>query len=437
MLLKHFGIQGFKSSFFSALLSKKTMSGDEMLPINDYPIHKAVKSGDDTKVKKEMTEHPNHINTLNQYNFSPLMLSSKLGLLHISKQLVESGADLNQKGGKFGDTSLHLAAQNGNAEVLAYLLECGADLTLKNNKGITPLHMAVLKGHIDIIQSLIDDNNKIKFDVHVKESKFENSPLHLAVQFGKMALLLKCGADVNMKNSTGSTPLHNVAENGHTNIFQSLIDLGGDINIVNKANRTVFHVAALNGHLDIVKLLIAKGASPNEKGYKMLTPLHEAAMKGHVQIVKYLLENGANVNSIDIDGDTPLHLAVRNDNLSIETTKVLLDYGADFKKKNKDHKSPLEESRFLAGNDVLNIIIDKISAMKLQETDITPPKPFQFTLDECLICTKPREEIIALLPCGHAKTCEFCSLKLIALSDTNSVCPICRSIITDYKKIYV
>ena len=53
MLLKHFGIQGFKSSFFSALLSKKTMSGDEMLPINDYPIHKAVESGDDTKVKKD------------------------------------------------------------------------------------------------------------------------------------------------------------------------------------------------------------------------------------------------------------------------------------------------------------------------------------------------------------------------------------------------
>ena len=75
--------------------------------------------------------------------------------------------------------------------------------------------------------------------------------------------------------------------------------------------------------------------------------------------------------------------------------------------------------------------------MKLQETNITAPKPFQFTLDECVICTTPREEIISLLPCGHAKTCEVCSLKLIALSGTNSMCPICRSIITDYKKIYV
>ena len=53
MTLKFIIFEGFKRSFFSALLPKKTMSGDEMLPINDYPIHKAVKSGDDTKVKKD------------------------------------------------------------------------------------------------------------------------------------------------------------------------------------------------------------------------------------------------------------------------------------------------------------------------------------------------------------------------------------------------
>ena len=156
----------------------------------------------------------------------------------------------------------------------------------------------------------------------------------------------------------------------------------------------------------------------------------------HCEIVKCLLENGANVNTRNVNGDTPFHLAIISEKFSIELVKVLLDYGADFKLKNKKGISPLEESKSLPGNDVLNIIIDKMSNMQLQETGTKVPKSLYFKLDDCVICDNPREEIFTLYPCGHAKTCELCCLKLIASHDINSVCPICRKEIKDYKKVY-
>ena len=80
-----------------------------------------------------------------------------------------------------------------------------------------------------------------------------------------------------------------------------------------------------------------------------------------------------------------------------------------------------------------------MSKMQLQETKSKILKPLNFTLEECVLCINPRKEIYTLYPCGHAKTCEVCCLKLIASScgGIKSVCPICRSEIVDYRKIYV
>ena len=153
--------------------------------------------------------------------------------------------------------------------------------------------------------------------------------------------------------------------------------------------------------------------------------------------MNFLLENHANVNAINEDGDTPLHLAIQNHNLCTKTIKVLLDFGADFKKKNKNGESPLDKSKLLPESDALNIIIDHMSKIQMEKSKTKVTKALNFTLEECVLCVNPREEIYSLLPCGHAKTCEICCLKLIAMSNVNSVCPICRSKITGYRKIYV
>ena len=113
-----------------------------------------------------------------------------------------------------------------------------------------------------------------------------------------------------------------------------------------------------------------------------------------------------------------------------------MDFGADFEKKNMEGKSALDEIKALPRKDVLNTIVDKIIEIKSEQSKAKVGKPIYVKIDECVICDNPREEIFSLYPCGHAKTCELCCLKLIAMSSANSVCPICRSKIDDFKKIY-
>ena len=56
--------------------------------------------------------------------------------------------------------------------------------------------------------------------------------------------------------------------------------------------------------------------------------------------------------------------------------------------------------------------------------------PFQ---KKCVVCYDTRTETFVLLPCGHAKTCEICSDRLVKESKN---CPMCRSIVTKYQKIF-
>ena len=336
--------------------------------LENYPIHKPIETGNVLEVKEKVKELPSLINATDPYNYSPLSLASWLGFATIAKVLIENGANIHFKGGKYGSSSLHMAAQRAKLEVLTFLLQCGSNVNVRNNDGNTPLHLA--------------------------------------------------------------------ACNGHFNIVKLLIDNGCDINAVTKVKNTALHCAAQSGHFEIVKLLIEKGAALDVTDSKKNTALHFATYQEHFEIVKCLLEKGVNVNPVDKDGDTPLHLAIKSDKFSVELVKVLLDYGADFKLKNKNGISPLEESKSLPGNDVLNIIVDKMSNMQLQETGAKVSKSLYFKLDDCVICDNPREEIFSLYPCGHAKTCELCCLKLIASHDINSVCPICRKEIKDYQKVY-
>jgi ankyrin repeat protein len=105
-------------------------------------------------------------------------------------------------------------------------------------------------------------------------------------------LLIEHGANVNVKDSDGETPLHFFANN--TEISRFLVENNADINIQNGLGET---------------------------------PLCRAAGANNIEIMRLLLEHGADVNAQDDNGDTPLHLAVINN--SIEAIGLLLEYNAD------------------------------------------------------------------------------------------------------------
>ena len=99
------------------------------------------------------------------------------------------------------------------------------------------LHMAAIQGNIEVIRQHIEAGS----DLDEKELSGGSSPLITAITFGKtdVALaLIEAGADVNFKNNEGSTPLHTASFFCRTEIVEALLDKGADKNIRNKAGST-------------------------------------------------------------------------------------------------------------------------------------------------------------------------------------------------------
>jgi ankyrin repeat protein len=129
--------------------------------------------------------------------------------------------------------------------------------------------------------------------------------LHLLACFGLTSLLEqlihKPGSEnttsCSLEDSTGSSPLSLAAAHGHTTVVELLVKEGADINVRNEYYGDALQVASYNGHEHIVKLLLSRGAVVNASCGKFGNALQAAASRGHQQVVKLLLDEGAEVNA--------------------------------------------------------------------------------------------------------------------------------------------
>ena len=105
--------------------------------------------------------------------------------------------------------------------------------------------------------------------------------LHIAAQNDKLLAIIRAliatGANPNIANNNGNTPLLMAVKAGDIRISRILIDVGSDVNIPYLSGDTALHLAAKNRHLwPLVNPLIAAGADPNIANGGV-TPLHLAA----------------------------------------------------------------------------------------------------------------------------------------------------------------
>jgi ankyrin repeat protein len=111
---------------------------------------------------------------------------------------------------------------------------------------------------------------------------------------GQVAKLLASGADPNLANGLGVTPLWAACQNGNIAIVRALLDAGSNPNTPLHAGETPLMVAARSGFDTIVSLLAAKGANPNVRATRGQTALMWAASQRHPAAVRALLAAGAN-----------------------------------------------------------------------------------------------------------------------------------------------
>ncbi|KAM8883768.1 ankyrin repeat and sterile alpha motif domain-containing protein 1B isoform 3-T3 [Synchiropus picturatus] len=120
------------------------------------------------------------------------------------------------------------------------------------------------------------------------------------------------GLNVNCTDSSGYTPLHHAALNGHRDVVLKLIQFEASTNVADSKGCFPLHLAAWRGDVDIVRILIHHGPSHcrvNQQNHEMETALHCAAQYGHSEVVSVLLQELTDPTMRNSRQETPLDLA--------------------------------------------------------------------------------------------------------------------------------
>ncbi|KAH9525638.1 Ankyrin repeat and FYVE domain-containing protein 1 [Bulinus truncatus] len=254
-------------------------------------------------------------------------------LLHLAAQhgyqaagifLNDHGANVGQPNFK-GETPLHIACEEGLTDLVRKLLEHGSNPNAQTVKTPTtsvlgyeqtsheisqqtPLHLALVKGHHSVVQVFLDykkelsksgnTSTKVLPNFNVKDS-LGQTVLGLALwnNMHDMAdKLLACGANINEKNSSGMTLLHQAIEKQDTGSALFLMDHLADLEAISPDEQSVIQ-HAISRHLPVVvEALCKRGVNKDITDTEGNCPLWQALDSGQEEIAHTLVKYGCDVN---------------------------------------------------------------------------------------------------------------------------------------------
>ena len=316
-------------------------------------------------------------------NVVGLCEAAQVGDLEMVKQIVAANAKLMQaehperSRRNMPCRAIHLAAGEGHADVVKFLLDQGDDPMAEffhNYKVPCALSLVKEKGHYHVV-TVIEDHyrrllNENKNVVHQTFGKEENTLLHLAVYHKHVPLvrlLLNHGAEVDRRNGRGTKPIHLAlygGMGGPMEVFREPDWVMAGVLIGAGAEQDIWVASAMNDGARVAALLSEdahlSGANNGAERYPYGSnfPLSIAAHGGHLDVVAQLLTHGAVVcdNSPFAESDTPesgvplIFAIMRN---HIDVANLLLDRGARVDYSKIDSGPSVMDSALKGGNQAL------------------------------------------------------------------------------------
>ncbi|KAK1756662.1 putative ankyrin repeat-containing protein [Echria macrotheca] len=397
---------------------------------------------------------------ISYWDRTPLFHAAYRGMVEAAELLIEANADVNAKGNA---TWFPIHACYDNAEITKQLIAAGADINIltEDDEPLPSLWFSVMYGHPQVVEAILEAKpSKTTLDYGLKAAaerrlsddmmeRFlryypdgsslpathnllqacvrtlkpkslqrlledpyrldpnkrngeEETALHCITyetSSEMIALLLKAGANAELFDSGGNTPLAIAARQQNTAAAQCLVEHGASVNASDGRNISPFLAACSFGDLEMVRIMHTKAMDPvdvdrrypndqwtainsallrdnREAGYEITRYLLEecharvdvptmywsgaleiACLRSTPDMIRMLIEKyDADVNVKDNAGRTPLHFALYN---TREHVEPLLEHGADLDAVDIINRTALHCAVLSGQLDVVRLVLDK------------------------------------------------------------------------------
>nr|QHX41565.1 transient receptor potential cation channel subfamily A member 1-like [Octopus vulgaris] len=250
-------------------------------------------------------------------------LASKGDLTSFEKYFNKNPDRLHTRNTK-RQTVLHLAAEKGHEDILLFSLANGAEIDAEDNKGCTPLHVAIMNQFPKCVNILL----KYGCNPHIYNLQEQNA-IQLACELDfddvLLVLLKYKSIDVNAWNKDGNTPLHCTASKDSYKCAKILLENGSLLCQTCEIGFYPIHTAALSGSAKTLNVFFEFVSDQGKDLSRALSyvdkdnnvPLHSAVRSGSLEVVRVCLEAGSRIDLKQDDLYNPLHLASAQGNLDM------------------------------------------------------------------------------------------------------------------------